>query len=124
MSKIRGKDTKPELALRRSLWAAGARFRTHAQDLPGRPDIANRRAKVAVFVDGCFWHGCPRHFKAPKTRREFWIEKIARNRRARTRVLAAYADDWKVVQVFECAIAQDLAPIADELAKDLLRPNG
>lgn len=122
MSKIRGKDTKPEKKLRQAVWHRSARFRVHTKSLPGRPDLSNQRARVVVFVDGCFWHGCPRHFKVPKTRTKFWIEKIARNKRTRLRIRREYPKDWRVVEVFECAIAQDLAGIADKVAKDLLRP--
>lgn len=81
MAKIRGKDTKPEMLVRRTLWAAGYRYRVHAKDLPGRPDIAFRSRRKAVFVHGCFWHGhpgCPvAHL--PKTRPEYWAEKFAKN---------------------------------------------
>lgn len=104
MSKIKGKNTKPEIALRKAVYAAGARFRLHPSNLPGRPDIANRRAKVAIFVDGCFWHGCPEHFKVPKTRRIFWEEKIRRNQATRHKILTSYPEDWQVIQVFECQI--------------------
>jgi DNA mismatch endonuclease, patch repair protein len=117
MSRIRGRDTGPELELRSELWRLGVRFRTNVKSLPGRPDIANQRAKVVVFVDGCFWHGCPRHFKVPRTRAEFWSEKIARNRSKRKEVAAAYDRDWKVVEVFECALGRDLAGTSERIAK-------
>jgi DNA mismatch endonuclease (patch repair protein) len=78
MSRIHGKNTGPELALRKSLWAAGVRgYRANW----GRPsaDIAFTRWMLAVFVDGCFWHGCPEHYREPKTNRMYWVPKIARN---------------------------------------------
>jgi len=116
MSRIRGKHTKPETALRRAVHARGARFRIHGKDLPGRPDLCNRRARVAVFVDGCFWHGCPRHFSLPKTRTAFWGEKIRRNLERRTEVLRDYPDDWTVMQVYECDLGADLEAWADRIA--------
>ena len=119
MSRIRGKDTKPELMLKKAVYARGGRFRIHAKDLPGRPDLANKRARLVVFVDGCFWHGCPAHFRVPKTRRKFWNEKIARNRRTRSKVLREYAPDWRVIEVFECALRNDLDAVAKDIAKDL-----
>jgi DNA mismatch endonuclease (patch repair protein) len=77
MSRIRGKDTKPELQLRRALHAAGMRFRLHAAGLPGRPDIVLPRHRAVLLIHGCFWHGheCPL-FRIPATRREFWTNKI------------------------------------------------
>lgn len=104
MSRIRGKDTKPEMALRRALHAAGLRYRVHDKSLPGTPDISNKSRKVAIFVDGCFWHGCPQHFKVPKTRSDFWEEKIRRNQEKRREVRASYGADWTVVELFECRI--------------------
>src|SRR5215471_13052693 len=80
MSRIRGRDTKPELLLRRSLHARGLRFRLHRRDLPGCPDLVFPRFRAAIFVHGCFWHGhtCPM-FKMPKTRTVFWRNKIHKN---------------------------------------------
>src|ERR1700719_1649815 len=81
MSRIRGRDTKPELLLRRGLHAAGLRFRLHTERLPGRPGLVFPRYRAAILVHGCFWHGhdCPL-FKLPATRSEFWASKIAGNR--------------------------------------------
>jgi DNA mismatch endonuclease (patch repair protein) len=81
MSRIRGRDTKPELLVRRGLHERGFRYRLHRRDLPGRPDLAFPSRCAVVFVHGCFWHGhgCPM-CKAPATRAEFWASKIAANR--------------------------------------------
>jgi DNA mismatch endonuclease (patch repair protein) len=106
MSRIRGKDTKPELVLRRGLHARGLRFRLHRKDLPGRPDMVFSRYRAAVLVHGCFWHGhdCPL-FKWPATRREFWQAKIGGNRARDARDLAGLAAaGWRVLVVWECAI--------------------
>lgn len=81
MSRIRGKDTGPELALRRGLWAAGVRGYRLRPSLPGRPDITFIGKKVAVFVDGCFWHGCPKCYKAPASHAEFWRRKLKETQR-------------------------------------------
>src|SRR3546814_13613381 len=80
MSGIRGKDTKPELLVRRALHAKGFRFRLHVKDLPGRPDIVLRKQQAVVLVHGCFWHGhdC-RYFNTPSTRPDFWLATIGRN---------------------------------------------
>jgi len=106
MSRIRGKDTRPELILRRRLHAMGLRFRLHRKDLPGRPDMVFPRYRAAVLVHGCFWHGhdCPL-FKWPATRREFWAAKIEGNRARDLRDLAGLAAaGWRVLVVWECAL--------------------
>ena len=79
MARMPRKDTKPEIALRRVLHARGLRFRVHAR-LPGTPDIVFTRAKIVVFLDGCFWHGCPEHGSLPKSNREWWQRKLDDNR--------------------------------------------
>lgn len=91
MAGIRGKDTKPELLVRRELHRRGFRFRLHRKDLPGRPDVFLAKFSAAIFINGCFWHGhdC-KHFRLPKTNTQFWKDKIERNRErdlvARTRL--------------------------------------
>jgi DNA mismatch endonuclease (patch repair protein) len=79
MSRMPRQSTKPELALRRALHARGRRFRLHRRDLPGTPDIVFPTQRLAVFVDGCFWHGCPDHGVTPKNNREWWLAKLAKN---------------------------------------------
>jgi DNA mismatch endonuclease (patch repair protein) len=79
MSKIRGKNTKPELSFRRFIWEKGIRgYRLHKK-IPGKPDLFFGPRKVAVFIDGCFWHQCPKCYREPKTNKRFWKEKIRRN---------------------------------------------
>ncbi|MDI6625332.1 MAG: very short patch repair endonuclease [Brevundimonas sp.] len=106
MSGIRGKNTKPELLIRKALHARGFRYRLHCRDLPGNPDLCLPKYRAVIFVHGCFWHGHGCHlFKWPKTRPEFWREKIGRNRAvdeaAHTRLLA---ESWRVALIWECAI--------------------
>ena len=105
MRGIRGKDTKPELRLRRALHAQGFRYRLHVRDLPGKPDIVLPRYRAAVFVHGCFWHGhdCAL-FRLPGTRTEFWRDKIEGNRaRDQRSVEALLASAWRVLTVWECS---------------------
>ena len=83
MSRIRGKDTKPEIAVRRTVWGMGIRYRLHNRAVLGTPDLSNGKRRLAVFVDGCFWHGCPRCYREPQTNMAFWREKVERNRRRR-----------------------------------------
>lgn len=106
MSGIRGKDTKPELAVRRALHRAGYRFRLHRKDLPGCPDIVLPKYRAVIFVHGCFWHGhgC-RYFKIPKTRTDFWLDKIMANaKRDRLNAESLRAAGWLVLTVWECDI--------------------
>lgn len=105
MSRIRGKDTKPELILRRGLHALGFRYQLHRKDLPGRPDLVFPRYQTVIFVHGCFWHGhdCSL-FRWPATRAEFWHEKIGRNReRDKNAVHQLKQQGWRVITVWECA---------------------
>lgn len=125
MSRVRGKDTRPEMILRRALHAQGLRYRLHGSKLPGRPDLVFAGRRAVIFVHGCFWHGhdCPL-FRLPATRTDFWAEKIARNQArdvdAGARLLA---DGWRVLTVWECSMRgpgrRDLTDVA-VVAKDFL----
>lgn len=105
MSGIKGKDTKPEIILRKALFAAGYRFRLHRKDLPGAPDVALPGRKIAIFAHGCFWHmhaGC-KNAKLPATRREFWKAKLQGNvGRDLQAVEALQSIGWRVLTVWEC----------------------
>lgn len=107
MSGIRGRDTKPEMIVRRALFKEGFRFRLHRKDLPGAPDVVLPGRKVAVFVHGCFWHlhvGCP-YAKMPSTRPEFWRKKLEGNAERDQRAQASLMESgWRVLVVWECAI--------------------
>ena len=106
MSRIRGKDTKPEMLMRRGLHERGLRYKLHGKGIPGKPDMVFPRHRAVVFVHGCFWHGhgCSL-FKWPKTRAAFWKNKIGRNMERDRQALAALkADGWRVLLVWECAL--------------------
>ena len=106
MSGIRGRNTKPERVIRSLLHREGFRFRLHARDLPGKPDLILPRYNAAIFVNGCFWHGhdC-RLFKWPGTRIEFWRMKIGRNQANDAKVrLALREAGWRVGTIWECAL--------------------
>ncbi len=102
MARIRGQDTAPERALRQGLWRMGLRYRLHARTPAGRPDLLFRTARVAVFIDGCFFHGCPDHYVRPRTNADFWARKLATNvSRDRRQTVALEAQGWTVLRVWE-----------------------
>ena len=86
MASVRGKNTEPEMAVRRTLWRSGLRYRIHDRTVPGTPDVSSKRRKFAIFVDGCFWHGCPECYREPKTNAAFWRAKVLRNKARREKV--------------------------------------
>ncbi len=106
MSGIRGKDTKPELTVRKGLYAKGFRYRLHYRKLPGKPDIVLPKYHAVVFIHGCFWHGHDCHlFKWPSSRPEFWKTKINRNQEKDVEVLAELKKlGWRVLIIWECSL--------------------
>lgn len=106
MRRIKSKDSKPELLMRRGLHQRGLRYRLHAPEIPGKPDMVFPKHQTIILVHGCFWHGhdCSL-FKWPKTRAEFWERKIKRNVERDHQTLAAlHAQGWRVLVVWECAL--------------------
>ena len=118
MSQIKGKNTKPEILVRKFLHAKGFRFRLHVKDMPGKPDIVLRKYKTVISVHGCFWHGhahC-RYFIVPKTRTEWWLEKIGKNIKNDEKALADLIKiGWKVITIWECELKKD--KVSETLAK-------
>lgn len=117
MSRIKGQNTRPELALRRDVRALGLRYRCHYRIGRTRPDIVFVGAKLAVFVDGCFWHCCPLHSRIPKSNRDFWKQKLNRNCErdaATTRLLVA--EGWRVLRFWEHEIAASSLYCASRIA--------
>jgi len=106
MAANKGKNTKPELKLRKKLWSLGYRYRI-GHGLPGKPDIVFVSRRLVIFVDGCFWHHCPLHFQMPKANRDFWERKIARNvaRDAQVNEQLAAAG-WHVIRIWEHELRQ------------------
>ena len=107
MRAVKGRNTKPEIALRKKLFALGLRYRLNVKDLPGKPDLVFAKHKTVVFVHGCFWHGhdCKRGARQPKQNASYWKDKIARNK-ARDKKNASELKKlgWRVVTVWECEI--------------------
>lgn len=117
MSLIRGQNTTPEMRLRKALWIAGLRYRLKNR-LPGKPDIVFPSVKVAVFVDGCFWHGCPVHGRVPKSNQGFWLKKFTRNIARDIAAEAALAAlGWRVLRFWEHEVEKDLVGCAFKVLK-------
>lgn len=117
MGRVRQTGTDIELRLRRALWAAGLRYRIKpANLLPGRPDILFPSARIAVFVDGCFWHGCPLHGTKPASNAMFWAEKIKRNQERDRQVdQKLSAAGWRVIRLWEHEAKRDLTECVSRL---------
>ena len=130
MSRIRAKDTKPEIVVRKKLFESGLRYRIHVKDLPGTPDIAIKKYKIVVDVRGCFWHGhgkCKFSSK-PKSNKSFWLEKIDRNKQSdRANLIELRKMGYRVFVVWECktkeegSLTSEIKKIQKYLSKEKLR---
>ena len=109
MRRVKGTNTGPEIALRRALWRAGIRAYRLNYPLPGKPDLVFPSKKLAVFVDGCFWHGCPRCYRQPENNKEYWVKKVARNMERDQRVNRELRrQGWTVIRLWEHEVRDDL----------------
>lgn len=127
MSRIKGKDTKPEMLVRKFLFSQGFRYRLHDKKLPGRPDIVLPRYKTVLFIHGCFWHGhegC-RYYIVPKTRTDWWLAKINTNISNDSRNIALLQETgWKVIVIWECSLKSTaIEETLLKLTKDITNTN-
>lgn len=110
MASVKSKNTKPELVVRKYLWAHGFRYRLYSKNLPGHPDLVLRKYRTCIFVNGCFWHGhkdC-RHSRIPKTNSEYWEKKINRNRERDRKVQDQLTQlRWHCITIWECALEKN-----------------
>lgn len=110
MSQIKGKNTKPEILVRKFLFSKGFRYRLHLKTLPGKPDIVLPKYKTIIFINGCFWHGhenC-KYFVIPKTRTDWWLNKIYGNKQKDSENFIQLSQiGWKIVTIFECELKRD-----------------
>lgn len=107
MSQIKSKNTKPEILVRKFLFAKGLRFRLHVKNLPGKPDIVLKKYKTVIFIDGCFWHGHDKckYFIIPKTRTDWWLEKINKTiQNDKKNKIVLEEMGWNVITIFECEL--------------------
>ena len=121
MSQIKSKNTKPERAVKKLIWKKGYRYRI-GHGLAGKPDMVFPSYKVAVFIDGCFWHACPKHCRMPSSNVKYWKQKISGNKKRdkkNNRLLKK--EGWKVVRVWEHEIKQNLEKTATHIIKHIQR---
>jgi DNA mismatch endonuclease (patch repair protein) len=108
MARIGGEDTIPEILVRDAVARLSASFVPHVRTPAGRPDLVDEASRIAVFVDGCFWHGCPDHYVRPRTRPEFWADKLLANTsRDRSQTAQLVLTGWRVVRMWECEVRED-----------------
>lgn len=126
MSRIKGKNTKPEMVVRKFLFSKGYRYRLHDKKLPGKPDIVLPKYKTVVFINGCFWHGhegC-KYFVVPKTRTEWWLNKISVNRNNDIKNITMLKETgWNVVVVHECELKSNVLTATLELLISRIEEN-
>jgi len=123
MSKIKNKNTKPELKLRKALWNEGIRYRINTK-LTGKPDIVFTSKKIAIFVDGCFWHCCPIHGTSPKSNVPFWGSKLQKNIERDAKVNQLLKESgWNVYRIWEHKIDSDIVGVISSI-KTLLASSG
>lgn len=119
MRRVKGRDTSPEMKVRKLLTKAGARYRLHRKDLPGTPDIVLPGRRLAILVHGCFWHGhdCARGGRVPKQNRDYWLAKVGRNTSRDAEAQAALIEaGWRVETIWECEM-KDEAVLNDRLVR-------
>ena len=120
MSKVRSKGNKStEGKLRAILAGAGIKgWRTNARNITGTPDVAFEKKRLAIFVDGCFWHGCPKCYRRPKSKRKFWDAKVVENRGRDQRVTRQLKKDgWRVIRLYECEVLGNRQDLLDRIRK-------
>lgn len=111
-------QSKLENKVSRALWKKGYRFRKNHKTMFGKPDISIKKYKIVIFIDSCFWHACPIHGNRPKSNRNFWDKKLARNKRRDLEVNNYYKDkNWNIKRVWEHEIKKDLGKTVDEIAE-------
>lgn len=120
MSSVKSKETKLETKVTKYLWTKGLRYRKNVKDLYGTPDIAIKSRKVVVFIDSCYWHGCPEHCRLPVSNNEYWQAKIERNAARDCKVTAYYRDKgWRVIRIWEHDLKDSFEDVMNKLLAEL-----
>ena len=121
MARVKNEKTRPELLLRQALWVRGIRYRLKAKTPAGKPDLVFPGAKLAVFIDGCFWHGCPDHYSRPKSKSRFWSDKLHANVTRDGRIRQTLLDaGWHVLRIWEHEVLQNVEGVVEKIQQALL----
>lgn len=116
MKAVRSNDTKLEKRLAQELWRNGIRYRKNVKDLRGKPDFAIKKYKVVIFVDSCFWHGCPEHCRIPRSNTEYWVSKINRNIERDKQITQHYLNNnWTVIRIWEHSMKRNFQETSDQV---------
>lgn len=118
MSSIRSRNTQPEITIRKILWSHGKRYRIHDRSVYGTPDISFKNERIAIFIDGCFWHGCKKCYVPPKTNEMFWRNKMIENRKRRGIVTSRLENDgWRILSFWEHEIKNNPQKVVKSILK-------
>jgi len=116
MSAVRSKDTKIEIAFRKTLWKQGFRYSKNSAKYYGKPDLVLKKFKTVIFIDSCFWHGCKKHCRIPATNKKYWADKIERNKRRDKEINKFYTTiDWQIIRIWEHNLFKNSRRIADSI---------
>jgi DNA mismatch endonuclease, patch repair protein len=120
MGRISGENTEPEVLLRKGLWSAGLRYRLHAKTPLGKPDLVFPAKRIALFLDGCFWHGCPEHYVRPRSREGFWAKKLRGNvDRDRRQTSGLVSAGWTVLRFWEHEVYTGLDAVVQAVEREV-----
>jgi DNA mismatch endonuclease, patch repair protein len=120
MRAVKSKDSKMEIKFRSALWKLGLRFFKNVNTLVGKPDIVFPRKKIVVFLDSCYWHGCPQHLRLPSSNQEYWIKKIERNKNRDNQVNEEYLKTgWRVIRFWEHELKENFESCVDKVKKEV-----
>lgn len=118
MSKVKNKDTKLETSFRKLLWKEGIRYLKNNNKLFGRPDMVIKKKKVVIFIDSCFWHGCDKHLRMPKSNKKYWFKKIKRNKKRDNEVNIYYPQiGWRILRIWEHDLDRDIKDVINKTIK-------
>lgn len=120
MQAVKSKDSKMEVKFRSSLWRRGFRFFKNVKSLPGKPDVVFPKKKIAIFLDSCFWHGCPLHLKLPVSNADYWRNKIEKNRNRDKEINTIYKEmNWKILRIWEHDLKTDFESCLVKVTQNL-----
>lgn len=120
MSRVKSRDSGIEIIFRKKLWKSGFRYRKNSSKYFGKPDIVFNRYKTVIFIDSCFWHGCPKHLRMPSSHQEYWKAKITKNKKRDSEINLYYRkNNWRIIRLWEHDIVENLQKRVESIEKNL-----